>query len=382
MTWRFSATRCTGQIFLLLLSCAAPAQLSLRQQLYNSWLREGLKREQAGNWVTAADCYREALKYNPEGRDASFHLARCLANSGQSTAAVKLLRGLLRRQPDDAEAALLLVRLLSARGETASVISVLQSALSFRPGHPGLLEEIGSALLRLGKPEEAAVYLERAARAGADGYRLHLLLGRCYAALNRPVEAEQHLLAAAADETGSPAAQMELLNLYLGSGRWLDALALARGLAHRSPRNATVWQMLGHAALALADVQTAAEAYRKALSLTPGPERRLLALRIVKRALASDAAEVVASLLSTPGAVTDAELAAYQACALEALGRKAEAAAVWERWASHRPDFLGEAARCWLAEKRPEKAVQCLVRLGERDPAALQQAAAVAAQCG
>ncbi len=370
-------------LFALLFAASyAAAQPKLSDQLYRSWLAEGLKREDAGAWSYAADCFREALRYRPGAPTATFHLARCLANLGRADRAVELLRELLRCRPERADAAAYLARLLRDRGDPKAALATAQSALAMAPDHAALLTEAGAALLSLGEPAKAMKYLKRAAAKEGANWRVHLLLGRCYAAVGKPLEAERHLLAAAKLNQQDPAARTDLAQLYLSTGRWLDALAVARELAARRPRDWHAWLLVGDAALALADAQQAAAAYTKAASLAPAGQRAKLAAAIARKAQAADLPEVVDAVLSSAQAPENAELAGLRARALEKLGRTAEAAELWEKWATQQPDYLAQAARCWVAAGNNERALRCLMRLGDRQPEALRQAARLALSAG
>lgn len=345
----------------------------LRADLYEVWLREGDKRRQAGKWQPAADCYRRALEYAPEGVEGLFGLSYCLARLGKVAEAEGHLRRLLKLRPSHRDAALLMARLLRAHAPPDQALSILGPAIRAKPDDPELNTEVGSALLASGEPAKALAFLQRALEAGNNGYRTNLLLGRCYMALSKPLEAEKYLKQALRFNPAAIEPLIYLLDTFLAAGRWLEVETLARSAAKRHGDDWRIWWRLGEAGLKLAEPETAAEGLARAVALAPAEERRTLALRAAKAALAADVPEAaLAALQQSPA--RDAETLAYTARAHEALRHARDAAKAWQAAGQLRPDLLAHAARCWLAAGERERALKCLIAVGQTDARALRQA--------
>lgn len=114
------------------------------------------------NWAGAADHYRDALRLEPNRKDASFGLAKALINLGQVEKAHEILRALVAQDPDYAGARLALAqcqvkldRLDQARNELAKVLAT-------QPDNVDALLEAGNIELAEGNYQAAAVYLKKA----------------------------------------------------------------------------------------------------------------------------------------------------------------------------------------------------------------------------
>lgn len=373
----------THGLLFLALTAALPAQPlpTVREDLYDIWVREGVKRQQDGRLEAAAVCYRRALEYRSDGAAGLYGLAYCLAHQAQAAEAEQLLRRLLSLHPTHPEAAVLMARLLRGRGAPRKAAEVLTRALAGKPGDAMLSEELGGALVHAGEPRRAIPHLELALRAGADTYRLRLLLGQAYARLPDFVKAEEHLSRALKHVPRDRVAAIQLLDVYLAGGRWLDAVALAERETTLHPSEWRFWWGLGQAGISLADPPRATRGAVAAINLAPEAEQRTLILRAAKTALAADLPDVaVAAILTAPR--PDPEMLTYLARGYERQNKWREAAAAWEQASTSRLDLLADAARCWLEAGQKQRALRCLDRLGEKNPAALAEAARLVISMG
>lgn len=367
----------------LAVAAAALAQppLAVREDLYGIWLQEGSKRQQDGRWEAAVVCYRRALEYRPGGGEALYGLGVSLAHTGKIREAEQSLRQLLAVNPSHAGGSLLLGRLLRSRGAAREAAEVLRAALARRPADAALAKELGGALLQTGSAAQALSPLHQALASGRDDYEVRLLLGRCYATLGDAVHAGEHLSKALALKPHDPTAALHLLEVYLGAGRWLEALNLSQTQVGTHPTDRRFWWAMARAALSLAEATKAMQAVTEAIRLTPRKEQRNAVLRAAKMGLAADLPEVTLAAVKTVPR-PDAELLAYRAKAAEALDRWVDAAGAWELAAAARSDLLAEAARCWLIAGEKARALACLDRLGQKEPMALAEAARLALSMG
>jgi TolB-like protein/Tfp pilus assembly protein PilF len=179
-------------------------------------------------------------------RDPSFTLARAaLAGSLseladfedteaiQATARAEAERA-LAEEPDRAETQLALGHVLFAQGDYASAVRIAEKVLRSAPDHDTALFLLGVAERRLGRQEEAAVHLERAAALSPfDSLRVGTLVGQLLQ-IRRYREAERTcerlLLLGSSDENSN------ILCSYLPALARGDLAPLRRYLAAKPPR--------------------------------------------------------------------------------------------------------------------------------------------------
>jgi TolB-like protein len=179
-------------------------------------------------------------------RDPSFTLARAaLAGSLseladfedteaiQATARAEAERA-LAEEPDRAETQLALGHVLFAQGDYAAAVRIAEKVLRGAPDHDTALFLLGVAERRLGRQEEAAVHLERAAALSPfDSLRLGTLVGQLLQ-VRRFRDAERHcerlLLLSSSDENSN------ILCSYLPALSRGDLAPLRRYLGAKPPR--------------------------------------------------------------------------------------------------------------------------------------------------
>src|ERR1044072_5417007 len=90
--------------------------------------------------------------------------ARKLLTSGQAGLAALTLQGILRTAPKDAEALLLRSEVAAAQGDPEDAARWLRKAANAEPTSAVLQHEVGAALLKLGRLDDALRRLDAAAR--------------------------------------------------------------------------------------------------------------------------------------------------------------------------------------------------------------------------
>lgn len=175
--------------------------------------------------------------------------------TGSSALAIDQLGALVRRQPDNRPAALLLGRAQLAAGEAGEVVARLGPAADRADASPYLLTLVGRALERLGRRDEAARYLDRAA--GASPSRLGVLafepVRRQRGSASRPAQGAE--------------VTVPLLRELIAERRPREALAAARRLAERHPGSADVAKLAGDVRLLAGDPRGALGRYESAAAI-------------------------------------------------------------------------------------------------------------------
>ena len=168
--------------------------------------------------------YEAALAIDPEEAYAGYNLAKLLFAGGDAERAEDLLRRALQNKPDFPEALVVLAGVLESRGDLAQALSLLEAAMRARPGYAGavqnaglLLTQMGNALVRLGKPWQAAERYRRALELCPGLADAHCYLGSLLVDRGSFDEARDHLDKAVALKPG-------LAEAHLGQGNLQHAL--------------------------------------------------------------------------------------------------------------------------------------------------------------
>ncbi len=167
---------------------------------------------QQGDREAALARYEEGLRLAPRHARGRIGYGETLAGAGRHEAAIhqylRVLRSAGRR--DAARTQALLARSLDARGDLAGAIDHYEHALELEPDYAEIHASRGAALLRAGRPEEAAQAFERALALGADSAELRMALAEAAQVLDRPAAAIAHYREALRLDPGSLAAANNL----------------------------------------------------------------------------------------------------------------------------------------------------------------------------
>jgi tetratricopeptide (TPR) repeat protein len=149
----------------------------------------------AGRLAPAVAALERALALDPRNSQALHALGNALIRAGRAAEGQRRLEESVRRQAEDVEeqrslrtAAMLSVQaeMHMSRGEYDAAIDVWKQAITVRRGSVGHLQ-IGDALIKAGRLDEAAAVLE-AAIPSSPGAETHRRLAEVYAALGRTAE--------------------------------------------------------------------------------------------------------------------------------------------------------------------------------------------------
>jgi arylsulfatase A-like enzyme/Flp pilus assembly protein TadD len=214
------------------------------------------------------------------------------------------------------------------RGDEARAVAELRRVLAEEPQMLDAWEELGGALLRLGREQEGIAALERALEGDPERSATHLALARAHAFAGRMEQAVRHATAATARDPGQ--ANELLAQLALGGGRFDEARARARRSLDADPQRALSHFVLGVLEQREGRFESALASFRRAA------EAQALQKRLVIPGVHARAADCLARLGRTGEAEAEfrAEIAAIPhtregriglALLLRSLGRDLEA---------------------------------------------------------
>jgi tetratricopeptide (TPR) repeat protein len=151
--------------------------------------------EQTGDLDQAVADYRAVIEIWPEHRDAQIRLGQVLLRMRAYQEAREVFQARVEAVPDDAEALLGLAQSERWLGNDSEAKRRAEAAmaLGLSPYHQGLaLEELGRALLKEGKHEEAIAALTKALTLAPGEGLIHHALGMALARAGRTDEARAH----------------------------------------------------------------------------------------------------------------------------------------------------------------------------------------------
>jgi hypothetical protein len=148
-------------------------------------LRQAIESHRAGRRAEAEEGYRAILQLNPDHAEANHHLGVLMVLAGRIDGGLAHLQTAIRADP----------RQPTYR---SSYIRGLSAALAADPGNAMLLDELGSALLAIGRVEEAIESYRKAVLAAPELADAHYHLGSVLSENDRVTEGFEHYMRRAA----------------------------------------------------------------------------------------------------------------------------------------------------------------------------------------
>ncbi|MFT4256729.1 MAG: tetratricopeptide repeat protein [Pseudoxanthomonas sp.] len=332
----------------------------------------GMSRADAGDVAGAEAAFRRALELAPDSTVVALNFAAWLCKAGRlpdaarvlaaapESAQTKLQQGLValqmrdhalareaceratRLQPDAATAWHGLGNALRALDDLESAAAAFRKATALAPRHAPAWANLGAVLRLLGRIDEALACLRRAESLGHAGPEL------------------KDAIDGVLQDAGRPAEALE------------GARKLVAAHPDYAPGHETLANLLWEHGPELAPQQDPLQAFRAAAHAQPG--NRALRLRFVRMLLsARRAGEAAALLEQMRRGQDDPVLDWLSADALEALGQRVQAAALYAR-AERRlggasADFLNAYARHAFRAGDFERAQACAAQAVRIDPA-------------
>ncbi len=251
----------------------------LDPDLFAAQLHLGEVALRAGRPAVALDPLRRAVELDPQSRFARLGLSRALARTGDGAAAEAQLRRLLEIDPGDANATAELAPLLLSGGrpeEAAAVVETGLAAVEEGPQREALRIVRGDLHMAAGDLPAAVEEYRRALQVVPDQSRAWFNLGTALARLGRPDEAAEALEQAVAGGIEDPTAELALAVARLEAERWRDARggleeAVAGGRATPPLRNLLARLLATCPDDSVRDGERALELASELLAETPTP---------------------------------------------------------------------------------------------------------------
>jgi tetratricopeptide (TPR) repeat protein len=195
------------------------------------------------------------------------HRLADLINAGRFAELEPEARELVRRYPTSGHAWQILGIALSRQGKDA--LEALCTASRLLPNDAGAQVNVGNALGRLGRLDEAVASYRTALALSPDFAEAHQNLGHALLDLGRADDAAASCRRAVELNPRSAAAQETLGNAWLLLGRLEDAAASYRRALEIEPEFSEIHYNLGNALRGLGKLDEAVASYRRALEIEP-----------------------------------------------------------------------------------------------------------------
>jgi len=181
----------------------------------------------------------------------------------------------------------------SQRGEHQAAVRQIREAAELRPNQAPLHADLGLALQRAGRLEEAEASYRRALSLNPGFVEALFSLGNALHGLGRREEAVEAYRSALRGSPDDIRIHNNLGNSLRELGRAAEAAACYREALRREPRYADAWTNLGLARADAGEVEEAVDCYRNALQINPRSAETLhnLAAALLRKGLREEALE-------------------------------------------------------------------------------------------
>ena len=160
---------------------------------------------------------------------------------------------------------------LHVDGKLDAAVDAYQAVLKRYPRTCACWVNLGAALQKLGRKDEALKVLRHGERICPESVGLRLNLGAALASAGDLAGALEQYRAALARDPGNPAAAIACGATLLQLDRFEQAIDHCRAAMHRHPDNAKLYHTLGWAFWRLWRAEAAVAAYERAIALGPAP---------------------------------------------------------------------------------------------------------------
>jgi len=213
--------------------------------------------------------FQEALKINPQFDPAKNDLAALSGQKPDETKQIEQLRAALQADPKNVAARDSLAQALLRKGDVKAAQAELTKLLELAPAHADANYLMAQILFQQGNPDEAARHLRATLRANPSHLGAHVLLGKYLDQKGQPEQALAEYEAALRVNPNQLEVKLQAGLLYARTGRFPDALRLARELEQSVPTSPTPPLLKGIVLLAQKNPQGAIESFSAALKMKP-----------------------------------------------------------------------------------------------------------------
>ena len=217
----------------------------------------------------ALNCGRRAFDFAGDDEAVAHCCAWLFSNCGLHNEAAEAYERLLDRHPDWIEGYRHLSGSLAASGNRDAAIANAIRASELAPDNFDFALHVGCLLLEAQRPAEAMFYLERAGDIEPQNPHALRALSATEYALNRPHEAVDLALRAAALAPSDSEFVIHAGELLLRADRLDEALALLGKMVRHEPANPILWRLISAAESQREEPDRALAAIERALELAP-----------------------------------------------------------------------------------------------------------------
>ena len=199
-----------------------------------------------GNKEKAIDAFSKGNQIRPYSRDLVTWYAEALMASQRPQEAEKLVRDTIGHDPKWGAGYDFLFLMYSRANDRAQAEAVLRERLQKDPASPVAVQNLSNYLAANNRFDEAEATMKRVLDDKKDFPAAHEMLGDFYFR-NRKLDQALTQYQAGLGEGSKDATkyQQRIVNIYESTGRRPEALALAKTLAEKDPKNASVNEMYG-----------------------------------------------------------------------------------------------------------------------------------------
>lgn len=237
----------------------------------------------------------QALRGHPDDLASLRFQADLWRMAGRLDAARQNHERILALRPSNVQAHIDIAHLHLQAGQLAAARASIAAARRLAPNSLLVLHAQALLAYRDGQPKAALELLQQILRAAPDHLPSVLLCGAVQAALNAPVQAEQHLRHVLEATPGQPYASKLLASVLLMQDKSEATVALLQPLLAGNAGDAELLALLGEARMRLRQFSQAAELFRQASELAPATPALHLALGI-SRLGSGDTARAIGEL--------------------------------------------------------------------------------------
>jgi putative PEP-CTERM system TPR-repeat lipoprotein len=265
----------------------------------------------AGRPAAGLDRLRAFIEKQPQDPEALLALARlAVVRASEPVPAVKaMFEAAVTAAPAARAPRLELIGYLLQQRRPKEALTAAQAARAVLPDDPDIVHSLGQAQMQAGELEQAITTFRELAGASGNAPQPYLSLAQAYLLTREPARAETALRQALEFDPGYEPAQNALVNLLESSRRPAEALAHAKALRERRPKDPTGYVLESDLLARRGDVDQAASILRLGIERAQAGDlaERLVSLYVRAKRL-DEAADVGASWLKRAPADPDMEL--------------------------------------------------------------------------
>lgn len=246
--------------------------LAADPEIVEAYLMLGNMNGKANRPTESIAAYRKALALDPQNESAAFDLALAYKESGETDAAEAGFNRVLELDPRDPKARYRLAEIWMERGEFQRAESALQRAVAENVERAAFLTKLAECDIELKKYDAAERNLADALKEKSDEPMAHYDLALVDEARGDTAKAIDEYQAEVARNPKTYRAQFNLAKLLNASGRTADAARHFEQAVAANPEFGTGYLYLAKARLDAGDIDGAAAAAAKGLTLKPDRE--------------------------------------------------------------------------------------------------------------